>query len=373
VASFVFFAAETSCGADGFGLGDDCLGGGCLPIDASLDAGAASDASSAVDVGTADGLEIGSRRSPLCAVSGCFPGFTDACGSAPPSGDTGGTEASNLEQGLEDGGDEGEDVAEDAEAPAADAAMVADDAIAAVDVATDTVPAPTDAGPSLVADARAVFEATAAAETSFSDSAPVAQQSCYVSPTATGVVASCAPAGPGMTGDACRDSRSCGMDLACVQIDGAGICRPFSCGLPPSCPPGSFYQLAPLLVTGAVLPNTVVPVCLPNIACSLLTTPRQCVNGKVCAVVGNGGETSCVTPGSAKRDEFCDESTACAEGLVCAIRPDKTQNRCLQLCHIDQNNRDQAIPECPGGTCQGGNMALPMGFGICVGDNPDAG
>jgi len=87
----------------------------------------------------------------------------------------------------------------------------------------------------------------------------------------------------------------------------------------------------------------------------------------VCAVVGQG-ETSCVTPGPAKQNEWCDEGTGCGEGLVCALRPDKTQNRCLKLCHIDMG-----AAECPGGTCQGGNNAIPNGFGICVGDIADGG
>jgi len=116
-----------------------------------------------------------------------------------------------------------------------------------------------------------------------------------------------------------------------------------------------------------------VPVCVPIMHCDLLKTPSVCMGGKVCAVVGSLGETSCVTPGTAKRDEQCDETTPCAEGLVCAMRPDKTQNRCLQLCHVTQGSQAPALDECPGGACQGGNMALPMGFGICVGDSPDAG
>jgi hypothetical protein len=94
----------------------------------------------------------------------------------------------------------------------------------------------------------------------------------------------------------------------------------------------------------------------------------SCTAGKVCGVVGSQGETSCMTPGPANQNEWCDEATRCAAGLVCAMRPIKTQNKCLKICHVDAGAQ-----ECPGGTCQGGNNAFPTGFGICVGDNPDAG
>jgi hypothetical protein len=193
-------------------------------------------------------------------------------------------------------------------------------------------------------------------------------QSCYVVPTASSVSAMCAPAGPEPVDGACRNSTDCNVLLACVQVDGTNRCETFSCGLHPSCSPGTYYAVKPLVVDGVARTATSVPVCLPNLPCMLLQSPSVCVAGKVCAVVGSQGETSCVTPGSAKQNEWCDEANACAEGLVCAIRPDRSQDKCLKLCHIEQG-----ATECPGGTCQGGNKAIPDGFGICVGDSADGG
>jgi hypothetical protein len=366
-------AAPLSCGADGTGLVPDCSFGSCDGPDSSDETGGhVGDAAAApADGGASDSSDIGSRRSPLCAVTGCFPGFTQACLSAPPV-DAGADDVANLQLDPEEGGD-GADLgdAEDTAAPSFPDANpgLGDDA------STIGSGGPSDAAPPVLlpdgytsAYDGGGADGAALAEAGVSDVGNPSQ-SCYVSPSPTGVVASCALAGSGIAGSACADSGDCSISLACVQVDGAGVCRPFSCGLPPSCPSGSFYQLAPLVVGGTPLPATVVPVCTPNSpSCSLLATPSGCTSGKVCAVVGNDGETSCVTPGPAKRNESCDESTPCGDGLVCAIMTDKTQNRCLQLCHVDQS-----AAECPGGTCQGGNNAIPTGFGICVGDDPDAG
>jgi hypothetical protein len=394
--------ALSACGADGAGLGDNCDNHACDSFDASIDY-VSPDASTSSDGG--DAADIGSRRSPLCAVTGCFPGFAQACLGAPVV-DAGTDDVITLHADPDEAGDEGDPgeaeeenedggvATTDSMAPAIDAAnvdVVAPDAGALGDEASlvdasmvdassivfDSS-APVDAGPTGPSDAAVLvpFDAPADRMTSTADAgfveaasdAPLPTQSCYVSPAASGVVAACALAGTGVADDACSDSANCSISLACVQIDGAGICRPFSCGLPPSCPPGSFYQLAPLVVAGVPMSATVVPVCVRNIPCGLLEAPSSCASGKVCAVVGNDGETSCVNPGPAKRNEYCDETTACGDGLVCAMRPDKTQNQCLQLCHVDQS-----ATECPGGTCQGGNNAIPTGFGICVGDSPDGG
>src|SRR5882724_10778278 len=146
VASLVLIVAAASCGADGSGAVTDCSFGACAPIDASVDGGggARSDASSLppADAGAADGSEIGSRRSPLCAVSGCFPGNAQACVSAPPT-DGGGDEV--LEEDLADGGNAGDandDDAEDAAAPVApDAGAPASDAGLVV---FNDAPAPSD-------------------------------------------------------------------------------------------------------------------------------------------------------------------------------------------------------------------------------------
>jgi hypothetical protein len=194
---------------------------------------------------------------------------------------------------------------------------------------------------------------------------PKVAQSCYVKPAAPEVITECAPAGAGAPGDACNDSSDCGAGLACVDVNQKAVCRPFSCAVPVQCTEGTFYQEAPLRVTGTTEASLKVPVCLPNDHCELLATPNPCASGLVCAVVGSQGETSCIVPGSAKVDEPCDETNRCAEGLICS----KLKNQCLKICHV----ASPPTMECPGGTCQGGNLSLPKDFGICVGTSADGG
>jgi hypothetical protein len=121
---------------------------------------------------------------------------------------------------------------------------------------------------------------------------------------------------------------------------------------------GTYYQEALLRVNGATRSDLAVPVCLPTDNCTLLASPNPCPAGKVCAVVGSEGETTCLEPGSAKVNEPCDETSRCSEGLLCS----KFSNQCVKICHVDAGPID-----CPTGTCQGGNRSLPDGFGICVG------
>jgi len=195
---------------------------------------------------------------------------------------------------------------------------------------------------------------------------PQVLQSCYLKPVAGGVMTECAPVGTGIAGNDCTDSSDCGSNLACVEVNQKPVCRPFSCALPAKCPSGSFYQLAPLRVAGATMADLMVPVCLPNDHCALLSdaTP-PCPSGQVCTLVGSEGETTCRAPGTAKVGDTCDDvTTLCAEGLTCS----KQKNQCLKVCHVAGG-----ATECPGGTCQGGNRSLPDGIGICVGETSDGG
>jgi hypothetical protein len=185
-------------------------------------------------------------------------------------------------------------------------------------------------------------------------------QSCYIKPGTTGVVTECAPVGATPAGSACNDSHECGAHLACVEVNQAAVCRPVSCGLPPTCLRETYYQEAPLRVNGFTRRDVNVPVCLPVDHCTLLAQPNPCPSGKVCAVVGSEGETTCTEPGSAKVGEPCDDTSRCADGLLCS----KFSNQCVKICHVGLV--DSGI-ECPTGTCQGGNRSLPDGFGICVG------
>jgi len=280
-------------------------------------------------------------RSPLCGISGCYPGNPSACGATPPV-DAG------TRPNMPD-------------ADAADARPLAD--VCCVDGASDaSVDAPRAS--SVDASSDAAGSRDAGGDIDMNDE-PRVPESCYVRPSASSVITECAPVGHGASGDACEDSSDCGALLACVEVNQRAICRPFSCALPAQCTPGNFYQRAPLRVSGVTMPDVKVPVCLPSDNCELLKMPSPCPSGQVCAVVGSEGETSCVPPGQSKLGDPCDDETNfCAEGLICS----KLKNQCLKICHIDAG-----ITECPGGVCQGGNLSVPSGFGICFGSSPDGG
>jgi hypothetical protein len=333
-------------------------------------------------------LDSGPSRSVLCGTSGCFPGNWSACGPAPVP------DAAFLALRMQDDASDADDVlvpdaALDASTDAGDApgstdaakSDVCDDRphdgsngdasvdSSAPDATADAVVEPPPDAPGDAVDADASPPTTdaspmdsgrpadASADIGTSDE-PRIVQSCYIEPAATGVVTECAPIGPGVEGAACNDSHECGAVLACVEVEQKAACRPVSCGLPPLCLKGTYYQEAPLRVNGATRRDLNVPVCLPADNCTLLAPQNPCPTGRVCAVVGSEGETTCIEPGSAKVGESCGETSRCAEGLLCS----KFANQCVKICHVDSGPM-----ECPTGTCQGGNRSLPDGFGICVG------
>jgi hypothetical protein len=294
--------------------------------------------------------DAGMTRSPLCGAVGCFPGNPSACG-ATPEGD-GSTWFSHAElptapMADDAAGDDAPDRSSVRPTDASDDVSHVDGAAPADATVADSAPPPGDAG---------------------AGDEPKVQRSCYVKPsTATpgsNVVAECAPVGQAGPGSACEDSTDCGALLACVDVGGKGTCRLFSCAIPALCPAGSFYQLESLRVSGVTMPDVQVPVCMPTDHCDLSATPSSCAKGRVCAVVGGDGDTTCVVPGSAKLGDSCDDLHFCGEGLVCS----RQKNQCLKICRVAAG-----ATECPGGTCQGGNRSLPDGFGICVGSNPDSG
>jgi hypothetical protein len=327
-------AGLAGCSASGEGLVSLCNEderGVC--IRPGLDAGRF-DSSSPPPSEDSGPFDAGMSRSPLCGTIGCFPGNPSACGAtAPVDG------AAFRHEALDDASD-----APELEAASADAgsdASVAPSVDGSADASGD---APSDVG---------------------ANDEPKVAQSCYIKPVVKGVITECAPAGPGAGGDPCDDSTNCAAGLACVDVNQKPVCRPFSCAVPVQCTAGSFYQEASLRVQGFTRGDVKVPVCLPNDRCELLAVPNPCSPGLVCAVVGNAGETSCIAPGTAKLDEPCDDSNLCAEGFICS----KLKNQCLKICHV----ASPPTMECPGGTCQGGNLSLPKDFGICVGTSADGG
>jgi hypothetical protein len=335
--------------------------------------------------------DSGPSRSALCGTVGCFPGNPSACGPTPvpdaafsslrqqddgsgPSNDAPVTDATpDAGADAEDAPgstDAGGDVCNDGPDDASSDADVSVDVSEPPDATEDTVSEPEpDASEDASADADG---GTPPPDSGTSDSGgrtdvtgdigtsdePRIVQSCYIRPAGTGVVTECAPVGPGAEGTACNDSHECGALLACVEVDQKAVCRRVWCALPPDCLKGTYYQEALLRVNGATRSDLAVPVCLPTDNCTLLASPNPCPAGKVCAVVGSEGETTCLEPGSAKVNEPCDETSRCSEGLLCS----KFSNQCVKICHVDAGPID-----CPTGTCQGGNRSLPDGFGICVG------
>jgi hypothetical protein len=236
-----------------------------------------------------------------------------------------------------------------------------EDAVADRDVSGDVAADVMDASPPPMPDAsspdaaRPDVATDTATDMGTSDE-PRIVQSCYIRPAPTGVVTECAPVGTGAEGSACNDSHDCGPLLVCVEVDQKTACRAVYCALPPVCLRGTYYQEAPLRVNGLTRLDINVPVCLPVDKCTLLAQPNPCPAGKVCAVVGSEGDTTCLPPGPAKLGEPCDETDRCGEGLLCS-----RSNQCVKICHIASSE------SCPTGTCQGGNRSLPDGFGICVG------
>ena len=331
--------------------------------------------------------DSGPSRSLLCGISGCFPGNWNACGPVPVP-DSAYLAFPQADDASDSSDDVTADAALDASTDAADAAPSTDaqtDACrddsrdasrdaspvdssvdgGAADVTVDAAAPPQpDAGADedgpTTSDAGPVDDGSshdALADTGTSDE-PRIVQSCYIKPSATGVTAECAPVGPGAEGSACSDSLECGALLACVEVDQKGVCRPVSCVLPALCLKGTYYEEAPLRVSGATRRDLAIPVCLPADNCTLLAPQNPCPAGKECAVVGSEGETTCREPGSAKVGGFCDDANRCSGGLLCS----KFANQCVKICHVDSGPID-----CPTGTCQGGNRSLPDGFGICVG------
>jgi hypothetical protein len=285
---------------------------------------------------TAPPADSGPSRNPLCGTIGCFPGFRNACGVNP-------TDAAGFDYTFSDGGDSA--ASDSPESSSSDATADVSISEASTDEAS-TSDAPSDAG---------------------STDEPRVSQSCYIGrgDAGPGVTTQCAPVGSVPEGGECQDSSDCVELNACVEVARKGVCRPVSCALPIICRPGTYYREVTLRI-GGMSSNLSVPVCLPNDHCIPLTEPSPCSEPlEVCAVVGSQGETACIVPGPGKQGDDCDERTnkGCAKGLLCS----KFNNQCVRLCHVSAD-----VNECVGGICQGGNKSIPEGFGICVGEIPDA-
>jgi hypothetical protein len=362
-----------------------CFDGDCLADDASVDRRRDSITPSA------DGAPVdsGPTRNVLCGRVGCFPGNWNACGSlsaVPFTTSTQPTDAASETDVIivtdsatdatidvaADGADAAADVKADdcqddatrdsvspdvtVDAGSSDAS-VADGSLPPID--SPPIPdASSDGGLPPTPDASGPIDAGRAdVRLDLGTEEPRIAQSCYIRPAGTGVTTECAPAGMLGDGDACNDSHDCSAVHECVEVDQKAACRPVVCSVPADCSKWTYYQEAPLRANGVTRREFLIPVCVPTDNCVLLE-PNQCPAGKVCAIVGTRGDTTCLEPGSAKIGEPCDDDNACTEGLLCS----KLVNQCVKLCHVDPQNED-----CRPGICQGGNRSLPDGFGICVG------
>ncbi|MET0591338.1 MAG: hypothetical protein ABW133_01475, partial [Polyangiaceae bacterium] len=340
-----------------------------------------------------DAADSGQARNALCGNMGCFPGNWNACGSPVPVpviaafrqddaasdatsetdvivGGDASSDATNADAQSDSSSSDAhrdscrDDAHGDGASPPSDASVDA----GTVDASTPDSP-PVDDGSSPPLDASEdsappTEDASVPPDSGRNDARPDLgteepriAQSCYISPArTTGVTTDCAPVGARAPGSPCNDSHECGALLACVEADGKATCEYVSCSTP-TCLKRSYYREVPLRANGVTRSDLPIPVCYPTDNCVLLS-PGQCPEGKVCAVIGTLGDTTCVEPGSAMAGESCDDAHACAEGLLCS----KAIGQCVKICRDDPDSHD-----CPNGLCQAGNLSLPSGFGICVG------
>ena len=179
----------------------------------------------------------------------------------------------------------------------------------------------------------------------------------------------CEGAGAGNSGDPCRMTDDCGSGLTCVAEDQAGLCRPYCCADPESCPSNSYCTTrATLINRDPWVLGTDVPVCSVADNCPLsdpYPCPQgqncSCPAGKACMVVRRHGLTACTKPGVGVAGEFC----PCAAGFVCS----NTTFTCLKLCPLSGSNTSngQAPTNSPcvtGTSCQASND-VPPDWGVC--------
>jgi hypothetical protein len=188
-------------------------------------------------------------------------------------------------------------------------------------------------------------------------------EACELVPSSSGPAhAACAAVGPSGDGGPCMQAADCGAGLGCVETANGGVCRPYCCGNVEACPDKSYCAPRPM----AEDDTTKIPVCVPTDGCTLLPSadscpqtgnepgPGCCPAGLACFIVRADGTTTCLPEGKGALGEPC----PCEAGYVCS----KLTNQCKKLCHLNNDSVD-----CPGGgKCQGGSMAYPPGFGVCV-------
>ena len=219
-------------------------------------------------------------------------------------------------------------------------------------------------------DADGGADVTATADGGSDDAAPV-ELTCRIRPVAdsSAIERACEGAGPGKSGDPCQTTVDCGSGLTCVAEDLAGLCRPYCCADPESCPSNSYCTTRSTLINrDPWVLGSDVPVCSVAENCPL-TDPYPCPQdqnctcpaGKACMVVRRQGLTACVKPGTGQQGDYC----PCAAGYVCS----NATFTCLKLCLLSQANapNNQTSPDSPcttGTSCQASND-VPPDWGVC--------
>jgi hypothetical protein len=140
----------------------------------------------------------------------------------------------------------------------------------------------------------------------------------------------CLASGYGMN-SSCSKPTDCSAGHECVR---GGTCRHYCCSGNAACSAGQFCDVQPT----AQDPNTLVPVCMPQIPCTLLDD-TTCPAGQQCTVVREDGSTSCVSIGPAGNGESCDLDR-CALGLVCVGAPGT--RLCATLCLTADSSPDSS-------------------------------
>ena len=144
---------------------------------------------------------------------------------------------------------------------------------------------------------------------------------CHVVSSGQDTRTACLAAGYDMN-STCTQPTDCAAGHECV---GDGTCRHYCCSGNSACSSNQFCDVQPVTQS----PKTLVPVCMPQIPCTLLDD-SSCPASQQCGVVREDGATSCVDLGTAGDREPCDDEH-CARGFVCLGA--MGSRRCAPLCY----------------------------------------
>ena len=174
---------------------------------------------------------------------------------------------------------------------------------------------------------------------------------CHVVAAGSSPSTACFPAGLGLTNATCSRSTECAAGHECV---GDGSCRHYCCGGNSACQINEFCDVQSTTQD----PNTLVPVCMPEVPC-LLLNDETCPASQQCTVVREDGSTSCVGVGTARDGDLCD-AEHCARGLVCIGA--QSAPRCAPLCYTTNHRACEST----GRTCIGTLPLFPNPtIGVC--------